>query len=106
MSDKPQEPAGEDDVQRLASEIGATLRRVVSESPQVSLCLARARNAGFEVSLALEATIAVTRGRKREGEAAPEFALRVEPGEPAPLRMTPLDRKFLRSLKIAVEDEE
>jgi hypothetical protein len=106
MSDKPQGEPGEGDVQKLASEIGAVLRRVVSESPQVSSCLARARNAGFEVSLALEATIAVTRGRRREGEPDPEFALRVEPGEPAPLRMTPLDRKFLRSLKIAVEEEE
>jgi hypothetical protein len=30
----------------------------------------------------------------------------VEKGEPARLKMTPLDKKFLRSLKISVEEEE
>jgi hypothetical protein len=30
----------------------------------------------------------------------------VDKSEPAPLKMTPLDKKFLRSLKISVEEEE
>jgi hypothetical protein len=30
----------------------------------------------------------------------------VEKAEPTPLKMTPLDRKFLRSLKITVDEEE
>jgi hypothetical protein len=29
----------------------------------------------------------------------------VEKSEPVPLKMTPLDKKFLRSLKISVEDD-
>jgi hypothetical protein len=32
--------------------------------------------------------------------------VRVEKAEPMPLKMTPLDRKFLRSLKITVEEDE
>ena len=35
------------------------------------------------------------------------FAMRsVREAEPAPLKMTPLDKKFLRSLKITVDEEE
>ena len=34
------------------------------------------------------------------------FDVRVEKAEPAPLRMTPLDKKFLRSLKITVDHDE
>ena len=37
---------------------------------------------------------------------APAFDVRVEKAEPLPLRMTPLDKKFLRSLKITVDEEE
>jgi hypothetical protein len=31
--------------------------------------------------------------------------VRVERTEPVPLKMTPLDKKFLRSLKITIEEE-
>ncbi len=99
------EQAAGEDVGRLVEELGATLRRVLSESPQVSHCLSRIRSEGYDVSVALEATIGFTRAEKREGPAA-TFDVRVERAEPTPLKMTPLDKKFLRSLKITVEEEE
>jgi hypothetical protein len=103
------EQATGEDVSRLAEEVGATLRRILAESPQVAHCLNRIRAEGYDVSVVLEATIGFTRAEKREG--APvrppqSFDVRVEKAEPAPLRMTPLDKKFLRSLKITVEEEE
>ncbi len=102
------EQAAGEDVTRLVEELGATLRRVLSESTQIAHSLNRIRAEGYDVSVALEATIGFTRAERREGEpAAPRsFEVRVERAEPAPLRMTPLDRKFLRSLKITVEEEE
>jgi hypothetical protein len=99
------EQAAGADVSRLVEDLGATLRRVLSESPQVAHCLNRIRAEGYEVSVALEATIGFTRAERRDGAAA-TFDVRIEGSEPAPLKMTPLDRKFLRSLKITVEDEE
>ncbi len=101
------EQAAGEDVSRLAEEVGATLRRILSESPQVAHCLNRIRAEGYDVSVVLEATIGFTRTEKREGAPArpPAFDVRVEKAEPAPLRMTPLDKKFLRSLKITVEEE-
>jgi hypothetical protein len=103
------EQAADEDVSKLAEEVDATLRRILAESPQVAHCLSRIRAEGYDVSVVLEATIGFTRAERREG--APSrpphaFDVRVEKAEPAPLRMTPLDKKFLRSLKITVEEEE
>jgi hypothetical protein len=94
-----------DDVTRLAREVSATLQRVLSESPQINHCLNRIRSEGFEVSLVLEAALGFSRTEGR-GDAPPGFDVRVEKAEPAPLRMTPLDKKFLRSLKITVDHDE
>jgi hypothetical protein len=102
------EQAAGEEVSRLAEEVGATLRRILSESPQVAHCLNRIRAEGYDVSVVLEATIGFTRAEKRERAPGrpPAFDVRVEKAEPAPLRMTPLDKKFLRSLKITVEEED
>jgi hypothetical protein len=100
------EQAADEDVTRLSEEVGATLRRVLAESPQVAHCLNRIRAEGYDVSVVLEATIGFSRVEPRDVAKAPAFDVRVEKGEPLPLRMTPLDRKFLRSLKITVDEEE
>ena len=96
-----------DDVTRLAREVSATVQRVLAESPQINHCLNRIRSEGYEVSLVLEATLGFSRTEGR-AEASPPagFDVRVEKAEPAPLRMTPLDKKFLRSLKITVDHDE
>ena len=96
-----------DEIKRLVGELGSTIQRTLSESPQIAVCLGRMKSAGYEVSLVLEATIGFSRAGARE--ASPEtasFDFRVEKAEPARVKMTPLDKKFLRSLKISVEEEE
>jgi hypothetical protein len=100
------EQAAGEDITRLTEEVGATLRRVLAESPQIAHCLSRIRAEGYEVSVVLEATIGFSRAERREAAKSPAFDVRVEKAEPLPLRMTPLDKKFLRSLKITVDEEE
>jgi hypothetical protein len=100
-----QKPEGEE-VSRLTQEVSATLQRVISESPQISHCLNRIRSEGYKVSLVLEATLGFSRTEKPEESEAAGFDVRVENAEPAPLKMTPLDKKFLRSLKITVDRDE
>jgi hypothetical protein len=100
------EQATGEDVTRMAQEVGATLRRVLAESPQVAHCLGRIRAEGYDVSVVLEATIGFSRTERSDGGRSPAFDVRVEKAEPFPLRMTPLDKKFLRSLKITVDEEE
>ena len=72
----------------------------------LSHCLSRIRSEGYEVSLVLEATIGFTRTGTREPAEVSTFDFRVEKAEAQPLKMTPLDKKFLRSLKISVEEEQ
>jgi hypothetical protein len=100
------EQATGEDVTRMAQEVGAVLRRVLAESPQVAHCLSRIRAEGYDVSVVLEATIGFSRTECSDAARPPAFDVRVEKAEPLPLKMTPLDRKFLRSLKITVEEEE
>jgi hypothetical protein len=90
---------------RLAEEVGTTLRRVLAESPLMAQCLGRIRAEGYHVSVVLEATIGLNRAAGPE-PAGGGFDVRVEKAESTPLKMTPLDRKFLRSLKITVDEEE
>ena len=54
----------------------------------------------------IEATIGLHGSGSRERQTLSTFDFRVEQNEPTPLKMTPLDKKFLRSLKISVEDDE
>ena len=99
------EQATGEDVTRLAQEVGAMLQRVLAESPQIAHCLNRVRAEGYEVSLVLEATIGFSRAERREAPAPASFEVRVDKATPAALKMTPLDKKFLRSLKITVDEE-
>ena len=99
------DPAGGDDVKRMVQEIGTTIQRTLAESPQITHCLSRIKAGGYEVSVVLEATIGFSKAGARDGQTTSTFDFRVERTEPAPLRMTPLDKKFLRSLKITVEEE-
>jgi len=94
------------DFKRLADDVSQTLQRTLADSPAVAQCLSRIRAEGYEVSLVLEATIGLTRSGETGRAATPALDVRLEHGEPARRRMTALDKKFLRSLKISVEDEE
>jgi len=100
------DPAGGEDIKRMVQEIGTTIQRTLAESPQITHCLSRIKSEGYEVSLVLEATIGFSKAGSRDPATASTFDFRVERPEPAPLKMTPLDKKFLRSLKITVEEGE
>ncbi len=99
------DPASSEDVKRMVQDLGSTIQRTLAESPQIAHCLNRIKSEGYEVSLVLEATIGFNKTGSREAEVS-TFDFKVEKNEPAALKMTPLDKKFLRSLKISVEEEE
>jgi len=100
------EPASTEDLRRFVDEVGSTIQRTLAESPQIAHCLSRIRAEGYEVSLVLEATIGFSKSGTRDAPEVSKFDFRVEKPEPARLKMTPLDKKFLRSLKISIEEEE
>ena len=97
------DPASSEDVKRMVNDLGSTIQRTLSESPQIAHCLNRIKAEGYDVSLVLEATIGFSKSGTRETTDVATFDFKVDKSEPAPIKMTPLDKKFLRSLKISVE---
>ena len=60
------ETTSSDDVKRMVQEIGTTIQRTLSESPQIAHCLSRIKAEGYEVSLVLEATIGFNKTGNKE----------------------------------------
>jgi hypothetical protein len=102
----------DDVVNRFARELADAIAAAVAENPEVEACRERARAAGYEMKVTLEAVVGfVNRAQdkdqvKTKGSAAAEKA----PGATRALvprkaaEMTANDRRFLRSLRIAADD--
>ena len=89
----------DDNLKELMKELGAAINDALSESEEISEAIQNVRNAGYDVFLVLEATIGFNR-RKDQGE---EVTAGLKSGD-MKLKVTAQDLKFLRSLKISVED--
>ena len=97
----------DDVVNRLARELAAAIAAAVADDPQVEACREKARAAGFEMKVTLEAVVGfVTRNTPAEKGGA---IVKVPPAPKAvaarkAFDMTANDRRFLRSLRIAAEE--
>jgi phosphoserine phosphatase len=89
----------DDTMSRLARELANAIAAAVAADPQVEACRERARAAGYELQVSLEAVVG--------------FATRQAPGTEAVIvasaprqapEITPKDRRFLKSLRIAPDD--
>ena len=105
----------DDVVNRFARELADAIAAAVAENPQVEACREKARAAGFEMKVTLEAVVgfvsrsqstamtkvtAPVRTSRAANAAAPG-------GEVQPRRtfeVTANDRRFLRSLRIAADE--
>src|SRR3979490_1732897 len=90
-----------DDVgNRVARELADAIAVAVAENPQVEACRERARAAGFEMKVTLEAVVGFV--SRSPSEALPKVAPQTTGLEPRRNReVTTNDRRFLRSLRIA-----
>ena len=98
----------DDVVNRFARELADAIAAAVAENPEVEACRARARTAGYEMKVTLEAVVGfVTRGLEKEKGAAVAAKIAAPTRALVPRRaaeMTANDRRFLRSLRIAADD--
>jgi hypothetical protein len=98
----------DDVVNRFARELADAIAAAVAENPEVEACRQRARNAGYEMKVTLEAVVGfVTRGVEKEAGAAVAAKVAAPSRALVPRRaveMTANDRRFLRSLRIAADD--
>jgi hypothetical protein len=97
----------DDMVNRFARELADAIAAAVSNNADVEACRERARAAGYEMKVNLEAVVGfVNRSQAPEGQ---PVAARVGAAARAvvprkPYEMTVNDRRFLRSLRIAAEE--
>ncbi len=88
----------------LLSDLGRCVQEAVTGSAEVSAALDRIRDRGYEPSFVVETSVASGSTSATDGETGIEMSVGVHRGpDPAEAAMTPLDKKFLRSLKISVE---
>ena len=93
----------DDVVNRFAKELADAIAAAVADNPQVEACRARAREAGFDMRVTLEAVIGFV--NRNNGGAVTKIT--------TPSRLLPAkrqfdlsanDRRFLRSLRIAADE--
>jgi len=102
MNDKARSRS--DELHELLSDLGRCVQEAVTGSAEVNAALDRIRERGYEPSFVVETSVASASGSTGEGEPGIEMSVGVHRGpDPVEATMTPLDKKFLRSLKISVE---
>ena len=89
-------------VSELARELAAAIATAVSDNPQVEACRVKAREAGYELKVSLDASVAF--GRIVAAGAAPQPAGERRPTPKAAPEITNGDRRFLKSLRIAADE--
>lgn len=91
----------EDRLKSLMHDLGNAINDSLSDSDRIAEAIGEIRQEGFDVFLVLEATIGFNKREDSEAESASEEAA-VTGGK---LRFTTQDQRFLKALKILVEDE-
>jgi hypothetical protein len=96
----------DDVVNRMARELSDAIAAAVAEDARVEACRERARAAGFELKVSLEAVIGFvnrsTPGALAKVPAPQKGAART--AERRPFEISANDRRFLRSLRIAADE--
>jgi hypothetical protein len=109
----------EENLKDLMQELGNAINESLSDSDRIAAAIGEIKRAGYDVFLVLEATIGFN--KREEGEAGDEEDAAVletrletdfteDPPQfraetPNRLKWTTQDQKFLRALKISVEEE-
>ena len=87
-------------LKKLMRELGEAINQAVAESDRISDVMGRIKAGGNDVFLVLEATIGFN---QREGSGETEWSK--DFNSSGELEITSQDQQFLRSLRIAVNDE-
>ena len=112
----------EERLKQLMQELGNAINETLSESDRIAAAIGEIKRAGYEVFLVLEATIGFNKreedgeesevtgpaeaevGAETGAEAAPKVSLR-EFRTAGRIKWTSQDQKFLKALKIAIDED-
>ena len=94
----------DDVVNRFATELRDAIAAAVAESAQVEACREKARAAGFEMKVTLEAVVGFV-NRTQQTSALAKISAPARAAAPRRVfEVTANDRRFLRSLRIAADE--
>ncbi len=99
----------DDRLKELMQELGNAINESLSDSDRIAGAIGEIKRAGYDVFLVLEATIGFNKRDDEDGDG--DIDSSDEPSQPVryestgKIRLTSQDQKFLRALKIAVEEE-
>ena len=102
----------EEPLKHLMQELGNAINDSLSESDRIAEAIGEIKRAGYDVFLVLEATIGFNR-RDENGEEEEDSDAEVAEEQPKPrnfeatgkIKLTSQDHRFLRALKIAVDED-
>ena len=97
----------DDVVNRFARELADAIAAAVAENPQVEACREKARAAGFEMKVTLEAVVGFVNRSQTSALAKVSAPAKTAQAQLPPKRtfeVTANDRRFLRSLRIAADE--
>jgi len=100
----------DDELKNLMQELGNAINESLSDSERIAAAIGEIKRAGYDVFLVLEATIGFNKRQQTEQEEpyadpATEQSPDAQVQSSGKIRWTSQDHKFLRALKIAVDDE-
>ena len=98
-------------LKELMQELGNAINESLSDSDRIATAIGEIKRAGYDVFLVLEATIGFNKrdesAEESDGDESsgkePEMPVRFESA--GKIRLTSQDQKFLRALKISVEED-
>jgi hypothetical protein len=93
----------DDVVNRFAKELADAIAAAVAENPQVEACRAKAREAGFDMKVTLEAVVGFVNRNNGGSVAKITTPARMLPARKA-FELTANDKRFLRSLRIGADE--
>jgi hypothetical protein len=90
-------------LKQLMKELGEAINKSLSDSEQIAEVVSRIKEGGYDIFLVLEATIGVS----KQGEHSSEKTSLVSTLSTNPeLKISDQDLKFLKSLRIKIDEEE
>lgn len=99
----------EEPLKHLMQELGNAINDSLSESDRIAEAIGEIKKAGYDVFLVLEATIGFNRRDESSENDEDEAEVSEEPKRnfeaTGKIKFTSQDHRFLRALKIAVDDE-
>lgn len=94
----------DDVVNRIARELSDAIAAALAEDARVEACRERARAAGFELKISLEAVIGFANRTTPGTLARVPASQKAQRAERRAFEMSATDRRFLRSLRIAADE--